>query len=59
MSENILIVSNWKMNLNLDNAKKLLDNLKKIKLGSKPKSFEYCMPTVPLDPICFEFTVFH
>ncbi len=50
MSENILIVSNWKMNLNLDNATKLLDNLKKIKLGSKPKVLNIVCPQFLLIP---------
>ena len=31
MTQNTLIVSNWKMNLDLTNAKKLIYKLKKIK----------------------------
>ena len=35
MSQNKLIVSNWKMNLNLISAKKLINKLKKIKFTNK------------------------
>ena len=38
MAKNTLIVSNWKMNLNLINAKKLISKLKSLKNFKKYKN---------------------
>ena len=38
MAKNTLIVSNWKMNLNLINAKKLISKLKSLKISKNIKN---------------------
>ena len=38
MAQNTLIVSNWKMNLNLINAKKLISKLKSLKISKNIKN---------------------
>jgi len=50
MPENILIVSNWKMNLDLNNAKRLINNLKKIKFSSNSKITNIVCPQFLLIP---------
>ncbi|MBS91651.1 MAG: triose-phosphate isomerase [Rickettsiales bacterium] len=50
MSENTLIVSNWKMNLSLDNAKNLIDKLKKINLKRRSKIQNIICPQFLLIP---------
>ena len=44
MAQNTLIVSNWKMNLNLINSTKLISKLKNFKNFKKYK--KYCMSSV-------------
>ena len=53
MTKNTLIVSNWKMNLNLINAKKLISKLKSLKNFKKYK--KYCMSSVFTNSSCKRF----
>ena len=51
MGQNTLIVSNWKMNLNLSSAKRLISKLKKIRSKKKIKNKKYSMPTILINSI--------
>ena len=52
MTKNTLIVSNWKMNLNLINAKKLISKLKSLKFQKYKK---YCLSSIFTYTSCKRF----
>ena len=50
MAQNKLIVSNWKMNLNLSDSKKLINKLIKSTFKKKTLLKKYYMSTIFIDP---------
>ena len=50
MTEDTLIVSNWKMNLNIDNANKLVNSIKKFNFPNNKKDYSKAISPQPHHP---------